>query len=235
MKTFNELKKNRLSSEKIKLANDNRYNKQLAHFEQIKNSLEVIENIDEAVKIEIAIYANTLHDELRNESTAYTFYSIFKKYIYDAETKFANGNIYSNNLELSPGYNLMIIKSIQYLGFTIKDLQQLMDNNIDIFIKDVFINYINNFYNTYIPLSFEWKEYFDYPLPECKLEMTESNCRYSLLKLRNGDLVSKENYPLKYEADILKEFDIYPEIYSEKIKQKITSYKNNKIIKMDLY
>lgn len=233
MKTFEYLKQERLCIEKTKLAKakeirenyaNNTFEQNFDAFEQIKNSQKAIENLDEAVRIEIAMYANLLHDELRSSSNLSTFSEVFQKYIYCVEKIFTDGNIYISNPELPPLYNYKISKAILYLGFTQNDFQQLNDNNIDFVNKNEFLAFINNFYNVNIPLSDEWREHFQQSMPECLLEKIEQRCRYELLMLRNGQYLYK-GYPLRYEADILGDFDSYPESIKSQYVKKLTQSK----------
>lgn len=210
MKTFEELKLERLAIEERKLndskrkrGDNNSWNQEYTYYKQIKNSQEVIENIDEAVKMEIAANANILYNELLEMSDSATpnraaeFYLNLKKYIIDSDTKFKDG-IYFDYPNLSPLYPYDIIRVIKYFGFTQTDLYRLISEKIQIENRDDFIQFINNFYGTNIPLRTEWLELRLIPINSTK----EFNHKHLLLLLRNGELMDG-NYPLKYETDVL--------------------------------
>ena len=223
MKTFEELKKTRLTNEKIKLvdaekkyddSHNNTWYQNYAYYKQMENSKKVIENIDESVKMEIALYTNILYDSL-SEASNYCIFSenfnnLFQKYINDAETIFKDGNIYSFRIDLDALYPLEIIQAIVYFGFTKDDLQMLSKKQNGIITKDIFIQFINDCYGTNIPLKSEWVEFFAKPMPQTIFEMKQYNCNHNLLLLRNGKLMDG-NYPLQYEDDILKKFNITQE------------------------
>lgn len=234
MKTFNELRQARLVVETKKLTDarngrkddkNNTWGQNYTYYEQIKNSNKVIENIDEAIKMEIALYTNILYQSIREVSDYNSFYEVLKKYIDDVETIFVDGNIYFFRPELPPFYDLTITKAIIYFGLTNKDLQNIISNNIDIRIKDEFIEFINNFYGINIPLSTEWKELSTSDIPENQIQKIEQDCKMSLMKLRNGELMNG-NYPLLYENDILKTLEKCPVQIRTNLAKKLIPQKN---------
>lgn len=213
MKSFEDLKKERILIEQQKLIDAQRkekvinynWNDSYKNYVQIANSQKVLENIDEAVKMEIALQTNILYQSLRDCSSYNSFYDVFRKYINDASTIFVDGNVYSFHPELPALYDYSIIRAILYFGFTENDLQNLIDEKKDIRSRDNFVFFINNYYGTDIPLVYEFKLLSESPLPETMLQKKKLNLELSLFRLRNGELMDG-NYPLQYEADILKQY-----------------------------
>lgn len=218
MKTFEELKKNRLVIEERKLSEASKkledsnidWYKKFNNNEQKRKSLEVIGNIDEAVKMEIAMYANILYDGLMeiSEHDFWTdaFYINFKKCINIAETIFKDSDVYLYELDLFPLYPRDVVRAIMYFGWTQDDLQNIMYEKINIRLSDNFIKFINGFYGTSMPLYSEWVEFRLSPIPTLGASKDQYMYKYHLMKLRNGEFMDG-NYPEQYESDILKIFD----------------------------
>lgn len=211
MKCFEDIKKSRLLSENNRL---NVARKRLNTYtgvsriikqkEQIDYSLSVIENIDEAVMMEISYNANLLFDLISSETQYTVFIKMFYSRILEYIRYIEKGEIDSDK------YNKNVVDLIKYFGFTKEDILKLVEfGNVDS-LKDEFIKFINGFYGTVIPKDSEWivmdddtRELFN------EEELANLDIYDIYLQFRNGDFMINKfgsMYPMLYKKDMIEYF-----------------------------
>ena len=224
MRSYEEIRKNRLLIENNRLAvARKRLNgslntaRNIRQKEQIDYSTAVIENIDEVVKIQISYNANLLFDLVSKE----TKFTVFTKMFYAKILEYIR-YIENPKINLNSSFNPEIVELINFFGFTKKDILSLVDVNMNVSLKDEFIGFINEIYNTNIPRLSEWFELDDDLRDKLNDEELKNIDIYTIyLQFRNGDFVVEKFgciYPLLYESDIVEYFgDEY--IYSVSLKK----------------
>lgn len=200
MKTFNEIKEERLNCENRIIDNArimvekhrdfypiySRYN------EELMRSKNFLKNVDENVRLEIVVFARELFDELshsyieymrENNHSSMTFLDHVQHIISLSK------NEYADELFCVFG-NDKILKLIRYFGITEEDITIFKEKRLDIVLRSIWMEYINKFYGTDIPGITEYErldKLFTYDLQH------DDNSRiYSkydlLLKIRNGEM-----------------------------------------------
>ena len=211
MKSFEDIKKNRLLSEHNRLnVAKKRLNvpgsiaKSIRQKEQIDYSLSVLDNIDETVKMEISYNANLLFEFIYSE-TQYTiftkmFYSRMLEYIRFIET----GECVNNK------FNPEVINLIKYFDFNLYDILKLVEFNSDVTLKDGFSKFINDYYGTNIPLLSEWVIMDENDRLLCtEEELKNYDISEICLQFKNGDfMINRFNsmYPMLYKKDMIEYF-----------------------------
>ena len=201
MKSFEDIKKNRLLSEHNRLnVAKKRLNvpgsiaKSIRQKEQIDYSLSVLDNIDETVKMEISYNANLLFEFIYSE-TQYTiftkmFYSRMLEYIRFIET----GECVNNK------FNPEVINLIKYFDFNLYDILKLVEFDSDVTLKDGFSKFINDYYGTNIPLLSEWVIMDENDRLLCtEEELKNYDISEICLQFKNGDfMINRFNsmYPM---------------------------------------
>ena len=191
MRSFDDIKKIRLLSEnnrlnvaKKRLNTSNSFSRIIKQKEQIDYSLSVIENIDEAVMMEISHNANLLFDLISSE----TQYTIFIKMFYSRILEYIR---YIEKGEVdSEKFNKNVVDLIKYFDFTKEDILKLVEFRNDDSLKNEFSKFINNFYGTVIPNDSEWiiidddtRELFN------EEELANLDIYDIYLQFRNGDFM----------------------------------------------
>lgn len=208
MKSFEDIKKNRLLSEHNRLnVAKKRLNvpgsiaKSIRQKEQIDYSLSVLDNIDETVKMEISYNANLLFEFIYSE-TQYTiftkmFYSRMLEYIRFIET----GECVNNK------FNPEVINLIKYFDFNLYDILKLVEFDSDVTLKDGFSKFINDYYGTNIPLLSEWVIMDENDRLLCtEEELKNYDISEICLQFKNGDfMINRFNsmYPMLYKKDMI--------------------------------
>lgn len=211
MKSFEDIKKNRLLSEHNRLnVAKKRLNvpggiaKSIRQKEQIDYSLSVLDNIDETVKMEISYNANLLFEFIYSE-TQYTiftkmFYSRMLEYIRFIET----GECVDNK------FNPEVINLIKYFDFNLSDILKLVEFDSDVTLKDGFSKFINDYYGTNIPLLSEWVIMDENDRLLCtEEELKNYDISEICLQFKNGDfMINRFNsmYPMLYKKDMIEYF-----------------------------
>ena len=208
MRTLKELKEDRKKYEEDKIfmstsCKDKEHHSWVDRFhlaDQEEKSLKRLDNLDEAIEIEIAYYANMLYNQLLIEqaisSANLTLFAILEEYL--EELNVNPKCFYSKEI------NKDLLKVISYFGFEKEDLKEMYSQASNLQFRDELVNFINNFYGTSIPLNYEWDEL----MSQTELSYyKQENMKLSLLKLRNGELVDSEIYPLVYRQDIVKMYE----------------------------
>ena len=211
MKSFEDIKKNRLLSEHNRLnVAKRRLNvpgsiaKSIRQKEQIDYSLSVLDNIDETVKMEISYNANLLFEFIYSE-TQYTiftkmFYSRMLEYIRFIET----GECVNNK------FNPEVINLIKYFDFNLYDILKLVEFDSDVTLKDGFSKFINDYYGTNIPLLSEWVIMDENDRLLCtEEELKNYDISEICLQFKNGDfMINRFNsmYPMLYKKDMIEYF-----------------------------
>ena len=211
MRSFDDIKKIRLLSEnnrlnvaKKRLNTSNSFSRIIKQKEQIDYSLSVIENIDEAVMMEISHNANLLFDLISSE----TQYTIFIKMFYSRILEYIR---YIEKGEVdSEKFNKNVIDLIKYFDFTKEDILKLVEFRNDDSLKNEFSKFINNFYGTVIPNDSEWiiidddtRELFN------EEELANLDIYDIYLQFRNGDFMINKfgsMYPMLYKKDMIEYF-----------------------------
>ena len=211
MRSFDDIKKIRLLSEnnrlnvaKKRLNTSNSFSRIIKQKEQIDYSLSVIENIDEAVMMEISYNANLLFDLISSE----TQYTIFIKMFYSRILEYIR---YIEKGEVdSEKFNKNVIDLIKYFDFTKEDILKLVEFRNDDSLKNEFSKFINNFYGTVIPNDSEWiiidddtRELFN------EEELANLDIYDIYLQFRNGDFMINKfgsMYPMLYKKDMIEYF-----------------------------
>lgn len=229
MRTFEELKTLRINAEELKISiaketKEKNFN-WVSRFnceEQIKKSSKVIENIEETITIEIAYYANVLYNNLlavySTSKFSLSLYAILKKHVDELRKNTLCWYSKENNCEL--------LKVLGYFNFTEEDLQRINDKKSNLMFKDELMNFINNVYGTFIPLSQEWNELMLDKDLKNETACREQNRKFSLLKLKNGQLVDGSVYPLVYQKDILNVYGVLQEQSGSVLTKKLTPPRN---------
>ena len=211
MKSFEDIKKNRLLSEHNRLnVAKKRLNvpgsiaKSIRQKEQIDYSLSGLDNIDETVKMEISYNANLLFEFIYSE-TQYTiftkmFYSRMLEYIRFIET----GECVNNK------FNPEVINLIKYFDFNLSDILKLVEFDSDVTLKDGFSKFINDYYGTNIPLLSEWVIMDENDRLLCtEEELKNYDISEICLQFKNGDfMINRFNsmYPILYKKDMIEYF-----------------------------
>ena len=211
MKSFEDIKKNRLLSEHNRLnVAKKRLNvpgsiaKSIRQKEQIDYSLSVLDNIDETVKMEISYNANLLFEFIYSE-TQYTiftkmFYSRMLEYIRFIET----GECVNNK------FNPEVINLIKYFDFNLYDILKLVEFDSDVTLKDGFSKFINDYYGTNIPLLSEWVIMDENDRLLCtEEELKNYDISEICLQFKNGDfMINRFNsmYPMLYKKVMIEYF-----------------------------
>ena len=211
MRSFDDIKKIRLLSEnnrlnvaKKRLNTSNSFSRIIKQKEQIDYSLSVIENIDEAVMMEISYNANLLFDLISSE----TQYTIFIKMFYSRILEYIR---YIEKGEVdSEKFNKNVVDLIKYFDFTKEDILKLVEFRNDDSLKNEFSKFINNFYGTVIPNDSEWiiidddiRELFN------EEELANLDIYDIYLQFRNGDFMINKfgsMYPMLYKKDMIEYF-----------------------------
>lgn len=211
MRSFDDIKKIRLLSEnnrlnvaRKRLNTSNSFSRIIKQKEQIDYSLSVIENIDEAVMMEISYNANLLFDLISSE----TQYTIFIKMFYSRILEYIR---YIEKGEVdSEKFNKNVVDLIKYFDFTKEDILKLVEFRNDDSLKNEFSKFINNFYGTVIPNDSEWiiidddtRELFN------EEELANLDIYDIYLQFRNGDFMINKfgsMYPMLYKKDMLEYF-----------------------------
>ena len=137
MRSFDDIKKIRLLSEnnrlnvaRKRLNTSNSFSRIIKQKEQIDYSLSVIENIDEAVMMEISYNANLLFDLISSE----TQYTIFIKMFYSRILEYIR---YIEKGEVdSEKFNKNVVDLIKYFDFTKEDILKLVEFRNDDSLKN---------------------------------------------------------------------------------------------------
>lgn len=211
MRSFDDIKKIRLLSEnnrlnvaRKRLNTSNSFSRIIKQKEQIDYSLSVIENIDEAVMMEISHNANLLFDLISSE----TQYTIFIKMFYSRILEYIR---YIEKGEVdSEKFNKNVVDLIKYFDFTKEDILKLVEFRNDDSLKNEFSKFINNFYGTVIPNDSEWiiidddtRELFN------EEELANLDIYDIYLQFRNGDFMINKfgsMYPMLYKKDMIEYF-----------------------------
>lgn len=223
MKSFNEIKEERLSCEDriIKNAKDmiekhkdyyplySRYN------EEAMRSSEFLKNIDENVRLEVVVFARELYDELshsyiefkrENNNSDMTFLDHFQHILSLSKSEYADELfcVFSND---------KILKLIRYFGVSDEDIIMFKDKRSDIVLRGIWMDFINQLYGTDIPSV---DEYIKLDKLFVYFMQHEDTFRlYSkydlLLKMRNGEMSEIRTdegrvYPLMTRSEFINSF-----------------------------
>jgi hypothetical protein len=211
MRTYEDIKKNRLLSENNRLnVARKRLNTSVGvariirQKEQIDYSLSVLENIDETIKMEISYNANLLFDLISNE----TEYTIFIKMFYSRILEYIR--YIQKGVEESDKFDKKIVDLIKYFDFSKDDILKLVEFGSIDSLKNDFIRFINNSYGTDIPMESEWIVIDDETRDLFSEEELANLDIYDIyLQFRNGDfMINKFNsmYPMLYTKDMIEYF-----------------------------
>lgn len=211
MRTYEDIKKNRLLSENNRLnVARKRLNTSVGvariirQKEQIDYSLSVLENIDETIKMEISYNANLLFDLISNE----TEYTIFIKMFYSRILEYIR--YIQKGEEESDKFDKKIVDLIKYFDFSKDDILKLVEFGSIDSLKNDFIRFINNSYGTDIPMESEWIVIDDETRDLFSEEELANLDIYDIyLQFRNGDfMINKFNsmYPMLYTKDMIEYF-----------------------------
>ena len=211
MRTYEDIKKNRLLSENNRLnVARKRLNTSVGvariirQKEQIDYSLSVLENIDETIKMEISYNANLLFDLISNE----TEYTIFIKMFYSRILEYIR--YIQKGEEESDKFDKKIVDLIKYFDFSKEDILKLVEFGSIDSLKNDFIRFINNSYGTDIPMESEWIVIDDESRDLFSEEELANLDIYDIyLQFRNGDfMINKFNsmYPMLYTKDMIEYF-----------------------------
>lgn len=237
MKTFEQIKEERLVCENRIIDNArtmiekhrdyyptySRYN------EELNRSKKFLKDVDENVKLEIVVFARELYDEVshsyieymrENSNSNVTFLDHFRSLIRHSECEYAEElfNVFYNNINL--------LKLIRYFGITEEDIKIFKEKRLDIVLRSIWNEYINQIYKTDIPLIADYEKLdklFIYDLQH------DDNSRlYSkydlLLKIRNGDMSEVRTdegrvYPLMTREEFIREYGDLEHINSMVLKR----------------
>lgn len=224
MKTFDELKQDRIKFETEKINSETKSleydNPSEYKRTELKNNIKkrkrVLENIDEVVKSEIAYYINILYENLNIYQIHPNFDKLFYNDFIMFITKITNLSLTKDNKFKANsyyGYNLDVQDAILYFDFTLDELNFLVKEKFNQDTRDKFIIYINNQYGTDIPLLSKL-EYAKKRLFECwfheKLKFTKDK-EHKILKAKNGEFMKKDRnrhiYPQYYQSSIIEYYD----------------------------
>lgn len=211
MRSFEDIKKNRLLSEhnrlnvaRKRLNTSSGIARTIRQKEQIDYSLSVLDNIDETVKMEISYNANLLFDLISSE----TQYAVFIVMFYSRILEYIR-YIEKGEFDLEK-VNIKIVELIKYFDFTKDDILKLVELDSKDSLKDTFIKFINKFYGTEIPSEYEWIKIDDDTRTLLNEEESVTLDIYDIyLQFRNGDfMINKFNsmYPMLYKVDMVEYF-----------------------------
>lgn len=223
MKTFNEIKEERLLCEDRIINNaKNMIEKHKDYYplysrynEELMRSNYFLKNVDENVRLEIVVFARELFDEIshsyieymrENNDSNMTFLDHFKQIISLSKSEYADElfSVFSNN---------NILKLIRYFGITDEDINMFKDKKTDIVLRGIWMDYINQLYGTDIPSVRDYEKldklfvYF--------MQHEDTSRLYSkydlLLKIRNGEMSEIKTdegrvYPLMTRCEFVKSF-----------------------------
>ena len=220
MRTYNELKQIRIEQETEKINSEinslKHDNPSEYERNKLKNNIKirkkVLENIDEVVKSEIAYHINLLYEGLnlysKDPNFEKLFFDDFELFIFIiANISITEDNKFKANSYY--GYNLDIQRAILYFDFTLDELNILIKEKFNQDTRDKMIIFINNQYETNIPLTKEI-ETCKQRLFECWFNDREriiKNKEYKLLQVRNGEFMKGDIYPLYYHSSIEEHYD----------------------------
>lgn len=203
MKTFEELKKQRLekeekiialSREKLKNEPISEDQKSLINF-KMQDAMKAVENIDEVVKMQIAYNVNSLFNGLE----WYLLHGV-TACISNPEK---NGELLKNE------HFLRLQQSISYFGITFKELKDLISGIFSGRTRDALVIFINDRFDTNIPLAAELIDAGQKATEVYLKDSSEKNLaykKYHILRLTNGDYLENGEYPLYYQSDILAQY-----------------------------
>lgn len=211
MRSFEDIKKNRLLSEhnrlnvaRKRLNTSSGIARTIRQKEQIDYSLSVLDNIDETVKMEISYNANLLFDLISSE----TQYAVFIVMFYSRILEYIR-YIEKGEFDLEK-VNMKIVELIKYFDFTKDDILKLVELDSKDSLKDTFIKFINEFYGTEIPSEYEWVKIDEDTRALLNEEESATLDIYDIyLQFRNGDfMINKFNsmYPMLYKVDMIEYF-----------------------------
>lgn len=224
MKTFEQIKEERLICEdriienasKMVVKHKDYYPIYSRYSEEIFRSENFLKDVDENVKLEIVVFARELYDEVshsyveymrENTNSSVTFLDHFRSLIRLSESEGAEElfYIFYNNINL--------LKLIRYFGISEEDINIFKEKHLDIVLRSIWTEYINNFYGTDIPLVSDYEKLDKLFIYE--LQHDDNSRLYSkydlLLKIRNGDMSEIKTdegrvYPLMTRRDFINEY-----------------------------